>query len=214
LPSGLLKPRNVLLFGLVSFFLAVPIGIYFMLVSGWLLLPLLVAGSICVLFYTPIITKIPWPEWSPGLGLGALPVLGFYFIQTGHFTVEAVIGSIPSGILVHNLLLLNEFPDVEADLIADRKTLPIVIGKRKAGLVYSFLTLGVYFWIIGNIFVGNLPGICAISILTLPLSLKAIEGALKYDDRGKLMLAMKNNVLVVLLTQFLMGLGFILSKIL
>jgi 1,4-dihydroxy-2-naphthoate octaprenyltransferase len=212
LPSGLLKPRNVLWFGVLSFFLAVPIGIYFMFVSGWLLLPLLVVGSISVLLYTPIITKLPWPEWAPGLGLGVLPVLGFYFIQTSHFTLEAVIGSIPSGILVHNLLLLNEFPDVEADMMASRKTLPIVIGKRKAGLVYSFLTLGIYFWIMGNIVLGNLPGLCMISILTLPLSLKAIEGALKYNNKGKLMLAMKNNVLVVLLTQFLMGLGFILSK--
>ena len=50
-----------------------------------------------------------YPEWSAGLGLGVLPVLGAYFVQTGTYSIDAVLASIPSGILVHNLLLLNEF---------------------------------------------------------------------------------------------------------
>jgi len=58
----------------------------------------------------PCDTQMPLPEWSPGLGLGILPVLGMYFSQAGTYTLHAVIASIPSGFLVHNLLLLNEFP--------------------------------------------------------------------------------------------------------
>lgn len=213
LPPGLLKPGHVFWFGLVSFLLAVPIGIYFMVVSGWLLLPLLLVGAVCIFLYTPVITKLGWPEWAPGAGMGALPVLGAYFVQTTAYTIPAVIACIPSGILVHNLLLLNEFPDTEADKTAGRKTLPIIMGKMRAGIVYSVLTVIVYLWIIGAVIAGQMPLFCLIALLTLPLAVKAIRGGLKRQESGKLVPAMSSNVLVVLLTQLLLGIGYILARV-
>lgn len=214
LPAGLLKPKHVLWFGLACFLLALPIGIFFIVVSGWALLPLIIIGGVCVLLYTPLITRLPWPEWSPGLGLGTLPVLGLYFIQTSSYTLQSVIASVPSGILVHNLLLLNEFPDTEADRNAGRRTLPILIGKREASKVYSALTLTVYLWIVGGVIMGHIPPMCLIALTTLPISFKAIRGAQQTHKREKIVLAMKNNVLVVLLTQFFIGLGYLLATLL
>ena len=213
LPATLLKPRQVFWLGLSSFLLAIPIGVYFVLARGWLLLPLLLIAAICVLLYTPTILKLRWPEWAPGLGLGALPILGVYFVQTSVYTLPVFIASIPSGILVHNLLLLNEFPDVEADKKAGRKTLPITMGKEKAGIVYSVLTIIVYLWIIGGVVVGQMPTFSLIALLTLPFAIKAIRGALKHQDMSQLVPAMANNVLVVLLTQLLLGIGYILAGV-
>ena len=212
LPAGLLKPRQVLWFGLVSFLLTIPIGVYFIIVSGWLLLPLLIIGAISILIYTPLLLKMGWPEWAAGAGLGTLPVLGAYFIQTGDYTLPVLIASIPSGILVHNLLLLNEFPDTEADSKGGRRTLPIAAGKRKASIVYSVLTGIVYLWIIG-IAVAEQEPFLLIALLTLPLAIKAIQGALQYQEMSRLVPAMVNNVLVVLLTQLLLGIGYILAKV-
>jgi 1,4-dihydroxy-2-naphthoate octaprenyltransferase len=211
LPAGLLKPRQVLWFGLVSFLLALVIGAYFVMTRGWLLLPLLLIAAVCVLLYTPLMLKLRWPEWAPGVGLGALPVLGAYFVQTTTYTLPAVIASIPSAILVHNLLLLNEFPDVEADKKAGRKTLPITMGKKKASIIYSVLTIVVYLWIIGVAVVEQEP-VLLIALLTLPFAIKAIQGALRPDEMDKLVPAMGNNVLVVLLTQLLLGIGYILAR--
>jgi 1,4-dihydroxy-2-naphthoate octaprenyltransferase len=163
--------------------------------------------------YTPVLTKLRFPEWAPGVGMGTLPVLGVYFVQTAAYTLPAIIAAIPSGILVHNLLLLNEFPDVEADEKAGRKTMPIVMGKAKAGIVYSALTLLVYLWIIGWVVVGKMPAFSLLGLLTLPLALKAIQGARKPEDMERLIPAMANNVLVVLLTQLLLGIGYILGRI-
>jgi 1,4-dihydroxy-2-naphthoate octaprenyltransferase len=213
LPAASLKPQQVFWFGMGSFLLAVPIGIYFVLVTGWLLLPLLIVAAICILFYTPLLTKLGWPEWSPGLGLGVLPVLGAYFVQTGEYTLPAVIASIPSGILVHNLLLLNEFPDVEADKTAGRRTLPITIGGKGAGIVYSALNIILYLWIIAWVSIGLMPVFCLIALLTIPFAVKAIQGALNYQDESKMIPGMANNVLMVLVTQLLLGIGYILARI-
>jgi 1,4-dihydroxy-2-naphthoate octaprenyltransferase len=213
LPGGLLKPGQVLRFGIISFLLAAAIGIYFIFVTDWLLLPLLVVAGLCILLYTPFILKKTWPEWSPGVGLGSLPVLGAYFVQTNEYTWPVVIASIPSGILVHNLLFLNEFPDVEADKTAHRKTLPITIGKNKASIIYSLLVAAMYLWIIGWVIAGKMPVYTLIALLTVPFAIKAVRGALNYQNMDRLMPAMASNVLVVLLTQLLLGIGYILATV-
>jgi 1,4-dihydroxy-2-naphthoate octaprenyltransferase len=212
LPATLLRPRQVFWLGMGSFLLAIPFGIYFVIIRGWPLLPLLLVAAVCILVYTPFILKTRWPEWAAGLGLGALPILGTYFVQSGAYTWPALVASIPSGILVHNLLLLNEFPDVEADRKAGRKTLPIVMGRARAGIVYSALTVVVYLWIIGGVVAGQMPVFSLIALLTLPFAIKAIQGALKPEEMSKLVPAMANNVQVVLLTQLLLGIGYILAR--
>jgi len=114
---------------------------------------------------------------------------------------------------VHNLLLLNEFPDTEADKKASRKTLPISTGKAKASLVYSVLTLAVYLWIAAWVIAGIMPAFALIALLTAPFAIKAIQGARRHQEMTRLMPAMANNVLVVLLTQLLLGLGYILATV-
>ena len=211
--SGLLAEKQALWVGIITLIIIIPIGIFFTIVQGWLLLPLLAIAFICIILYTPLILRMGYPEWSAGLGLGVLPVLGAYFIQTGTYTIGALLVSIPSGILVHNLLLLNEFPDAEHDVTVKRRTLPIFVGKKKAAIFHSVLTIFVYLWIIGAVISQYMPVFTLLGLLTFPLAFKAIDGAFKYDDISKLVPAMANNVFVVLLTQLLIGLGFILGGI-
>ena len=213
LPQGLVTPRQALWLGVGTLIAIIPIGVYFTLTKGWALAPLLVVAAVLIVIYTPIILKMGWPEWAPGMGMGSLPVLGMFFVQTGEYTLPAIIAAIPSGILVHNLLLLNEFPDVEADASANRRTLPIVAGKRKASLFYSAMTALVYLWIIGGVIACKMPAFSLLGLLTLPLAVKAIRGALRYDDMSKLGPGMASNVMVVLITQLLMGIGYILARV-
>ncbi|MFH1169751.1 MAG: prenyltransferase, partial [Chloroflexota bacterium] len=201
LPAAMMKPQQVLWLGLGSLMLALLIGIYFVIVSGWLLLPLLVVAALFILLYTPAILKRRWPEWAAGVGLGTLPILGAFFVQTGAYTWPAVVAAIPSGMLVHNLLLLNEFPDIEADKKASRKTLPITMGGGKASLVYSAFTLGVYLWIIAWVIAGVMPAFSLLALLTLPFAIKAIRGSRQHQDMNRLVPAMASNVMIVLLIQ-------------
>jgi 1,4-dihydroxy-2-naphthoate octaprenyltransferase len=213
LPSSLLGEKEVLWLATGSFILAAAIGVYFVITTGWLLLPLLLVAAVCILFYTSFILKTHWPEWSPGLGLGVLPVLGVYFVQTGTYTWPALVAAIPSGILVHNLLLINELPDVEADSTANRKTLPIVLGKDRASLVYAALLIIMYIWIAGFAIAGIMPLFSLLALLSIPLAIKAIRGSRHHDDMSRLVPGLANNVFVVLLTQVLLGIGYVLSAV-
>ncbi len=215
LPAQLLAPASVFRFGMLCFILAVPIGVYFVIVKGWLLLPLLAVGAICVLLYTPRIARLGWGigELSAGLGMGTLPVLGAYFVQTGEYTWQALIAAVPSGILVHNLLLLNEFPDTEADRKAGRRTMPIVLGKDMAAKIYIILTIAVYIWLIGGAATGAMPWFALLGLLTFPLALKAIGGALNHEQESKLLPALGANIMIILGLQALMAIGYVMATI-
>ena len=214
LPMGLITPKQALWLGIITFVAIIPIGVYFVLAKGWLLLPLLLVAALCIFLYTPFILKMGWPEWAPGLGMGALPVIGAYFVQTGEYNWPLVVASVPSFILVHNLLLINEFPDVEADRQGGRRTLPIAIGRAGASRFYSAMTILVYLWVIGGVIAKVMPVHCLVVLLTLPLAMKAIRGSMQYQDMSKLMPALASNVMVVLITQLLLGVGYILAKVL
>ncbi|MCJ7769000.1 MAG: prenyltransferase [Dehalococcoidales bacterium] len=213
LPMGLITPKQALWLGIITFVAIIPIGVYFVLVKGWLLSPLLLVAALCILIYTPFILKMGWPEWAPGLGMGALPVIGAYFVQTGEYNWPLVVASVPSFILVHNLLLINEFPDVEADKQGGRRTLSIAIGQAGASKFYSAMTILVYLWVVGSVIAGVMPVYCLIALLTLPFAIKAIRGSMQYQDMNKLVPALASNVMVVLLTQLLLGVGYILAKL-
>jgi 1,4-dihydroxy-2-naphthoate octaprenyltransferase len=218
-PDGKISLNQALWVGIVTSLVALLIGIFFIAVKGWLLLPLLIAAGLCLVLYTPVILKTPWPEWSPGVGLGILPILGFYFIQAGRYDWMVLIASIPSGIMVHNLLLLNEFPDVEADRKGGRKTIPVAFGLDAAAKFFMLATVAVYVWIIGCVLATLLTGkvvmpvYCLIALFTMPWAVKAMQGSKEYHDRSRLVPALGDNVKFILFTQVLLGVGYILEKL-
>jgi len=213
LSAGLLTPASVGRLGLVCFLLAIPIGIYFVIVRGWLLVPVLVAGALCVLLYTTHLTRWGLGEIACGLGLGTLPILGAYFVQSGTYTWEALIAAIPTGIFLYNGLLLNEFPDVEADQKAGKKTLPIVMGRKKASLLYSILIIAMYAWIAAWSIAGFMPIFALLALLTLPLGVKAIKGARHYDEQSEWSAALGANLMAGVGTQALLAAGYIVAAI-
>jgi 1,4-dihydroxy-2-naphthoate octaprenyltransferase len=131
LPQGLMDPKSAFKFGAGCLLAAFLIGLYLTAVSGWQLLPLILLGGLVIYFYTSYLTKWLLGEFWAGLGLGTLPVLGTYFVQTGSYTTGAFVASLAPGFLTANLLLLNEFPDAEADKKGGRFHLVIALGTRK-----------------------------------------------------------------------------------
>jgi len=215
LPAGLLTPKQALWLGLCALIITIPIGIYFIMKieNGWELLPLLLVAALFILVYSPFILKRPWPELAAGIGLGTLPILGLYFVQTGAYSWQTLVASIPSFLLVHNLLLLNEFPDTEADVKANRKTLPLSIGKKNAAIFYTVAAIGVYAWIFVWVLARVMPVWALLALLTIPLAVRSINGAFHSDNPSKLIPGMAANVMMVLATQLLMGIGFILGRV-
>ncbi|HCO96841.1 MAG TPA: hypothetical protein DIU00_23360 [Phycisphaerales bacterium] len=212
LPGGLLKPEGVYIYGVGCLMAALAIGIYLTFISGWQLLPLILLGGPVIYFYTSHLTKWLAGEFWAGLGLGTLPVLGTYFVQTGHYSAEAVVASIAPGFLTANLLLLNEFPDVEADKKGGRYNLVIVLGPKTAGRLYAGLMVMTYLCIIVGVASKLMPPAALIGLVSIPFALKAISVTFKqYDNIQELIPALKANVITILGTNALVAIGYLLS---
>jgi 1,4-dihydroxy-2-naphthoate octaprenyltransferase len=124
-----------------------------------------------------------------------------------------VIAAIPSGILLYNALLINELPDVGADKKAGKKTLSLIIGRKRASLLYSILLMAMYVWIAAWSVARVIPVFALLGLLTLPLGIRAIKGARHYDEESKLIPALGANLMVVIGTQALLAVGYIIAAI-
>jgi len=216
LPAGLLKAQQVYLLGLASLIGVGAIGIYFTFEYGWAILPLGILGMLVIYLYTTHITKNPLLcAIAPGLGFGPLMVVGTYFTQTGEYSLAAGLASLVPGFLVSNLLLLNQFPDIEADKVAARRHLPIAFGRQFSARVYAALMIATYVSMAVAVSFSVLPLTALIGLLALPLAAKTVTGVLKnYDDTEKLLPFLGLNIQVILLTTLLTGVGILLGLLL
>ena len=188
---------------------AFAIGLYLSWVSGWALMLFILAGGGATVFYTTHLARWVLGELAAGLCLGTFVVLGTYFAQTGTLTANVVLLAIPPGILTSLLLLLNEFPDVEADREGGRRHLVIVLGRRRAAFVYTAALAATYLGLVGGVVAGLFPKTILLTLLTLPLALKASLTAIRHgEELDKLVPALGANVGVVLGTDLLIAVAY------
>ena len=123
----------------------VAIGSYFLWLRGWPMLVLGLSGVVLIVAYTRWITRSPpLCLLAPGLGFGPSMVLGSLVASGGQLDGGALIASMVALLLVSELLLINQFPDREADRRIGRRHLPIVLGLPRASRWVGALLLGGY----------------------------------------------------------------------
>jgi len=76
-----------------------------------------------------------------GFCYGWLPIATGFFLFTGFFSPQIFMLSIPVGFSIFNVILINEFPDEEADRAVGKKNLVVRFGKERMGDLYTGLSL-------------------------------------------------------------------------
>ena len=142
--SGLLSPRQMLISTGAIFGLAALLGLYLVLSAGW---PLVIAGALAILAALAY-TGGPWPLGYHGLGdlcvfvfFGLVGVAGSYYVQTHELTAQALAAAVPIGLLVTNILVVNNLRDLDSDRAVNKRTLAVRIG---AGATRGEFTICVY----------------------------------------------------------------------
>lgn len=206
------KANYALYTGLVSALLTFFIGVYFYFLRGWPIAVIGLLGLFIILLYTPVLNRTPLLcLLAPGLGFGTLMVLGTVFALSGHFTWTAVLASFIPFFLVSNLLLLNQFPDVEADQTVGRRHYPILIGRKASAVIYTVFLSATYLTIIVGVISGLFPLWCLLGLATLFFALPTASAVLRHAEHlNQLLPSLGQNVLINILTPILAGIGFLL----
>lgn len=212
LPAKPHMAKYALVIAIATFTVVVGIGFYFLIVRGPALLAIGILGLFLLIFYTPWIAHHPYMCLvAPGLGFGPFMVIGTHVALTGSYSWTAFVASMIPFFLVSNLLLLNQFPDVEADRDAGRKHLPIVIGRRASSLLYVGFLLMAYLSLIWGVYNQYLPKASLIGLATAILAVPVSIGSYRYAENvTKLIPSMAINVTINILTPVLVSIGLII----
>ncbi|PIP21240.1 MAG: 1,4-dihydroxy-2-naphthoate octaprenyltransferase [Candidatus Omnitrophica bacterium CG23_combo_of_CG06-09_8_20_14_all_40_11] len=216
--DGLIAPKKILYASLVSFILGSGIGLYLNYLCGSnIILILGIVGVFLGFFYTAKPFRIGYGssgELAVGIGFGPLMVLGSYYVQAQTLSFKVFLISIPVGILIALVLFINEFPDYEADKTVGKRTLVVILGKKKAVILYHILLASVYLAITALMIFKFLPFISLIIFLSLPLALRAYITSKKNFERiYELLPANSSTIGLHSIIGLLLSAGLLLDKL-
>jgi 1,4-dihydroxy-2-naphthoate octaprenyltransferase len=182
--SGLLSPSSVIRGMLIAFFIAAVSGLYLVWLRGWIILIIGAAAIISAILYT----GGPYPLGYHGWGdvfviifFGFTAVAGTYYVQTGSVNQLAFWSAIPMGLLVDNILIVNNYRDLESDRQVGKITLAVRLGRKWTRRQYG-LNLGISYLVMLILFIEKLiPAWCLLTFLSFPLGLRLLRdlGALQ-----------------------------------
>jgi 1,4-dihydroxy-2-naphthoate polyprenyltransferase len=193
-------PKTIMIIALSFYAIAMLLGVYICAMSSWWLVAV---GLVCMLIgylYTggpyPIAYS-PFGELVSGAVMGMGIVLIAFFIQTGDVTLDAVLISVPSMILVGAIMLSNNIRDIVGDTEGGRKTMAILVGRHNGVTVLAAFFIVSYLWIIVLILIGHLTPWALLILLSLKKPLDAIKLFRAKEKPLEVMPAMKFTALAI-----------------
>lgn len=210
-------PKTVLQLALVLYGISILLGIYICLETTWLLAVVGAVSMAIGYLYTggpyPI-AYTPFGELFSGLFMGMLIVLIAFYIQTGQITLDAILLSIPSMLLVAAIMLSNNIRDLVGDKESGRQTMAILIGRKNAITVLLLLFMVSYLWIFTLIILGFLTPWALLVLLSIKKPIHAIRIFRTYEHPLDVMPAMKDTALTNTFFGFLLAVGLLIGHLL
>ena len=202
---------EVLVLGLVSLAVTAIIGAYLVWERNAPVLTLGVSGLVLILSYTRWINRSPLLcLMAPGLGFGVLMVVGTHLVLTGAHASFAWLTSLVPFFLVNNLLLLNQYPDRDADASVGRRHFLIAFGVQKSNLAYGIFAVAAYATILLLIIEDHIPRLGLVAVIPAAFSLFALAGAIRHGSNiGAYPRYLAANVAAALLTPPLLGISIL-----
>jgi 1,4-dihydroxy-2-naphthoate octaprenyltransferase len=173
--AGLLTPRQVKA-GLVAVIVVAAFaGLWLASVAGWWLLLVGAAAIVSAVVYT----AGPFPLSHLGLGdlfvflfFGLAAVVGSYFVQAGHLGAAAWAMSLPPGLIIVAILVVNNLRDIDEDREAGKRTLAVRFGAGFTKGEYLFCLAVAYLAVPIAAAFGLVPWWAMASWLSVPLAVK------------------------------------------
>jgi len=146
LQTGEIKRSSPLIAALLLLFPVAAVGLvlHFYYRCGAYTIPLGIIGLSAGVFYSA--KPVQWAYHSLGellIGVcyGWLTVNTGYYLQTGQFHLIGTFVALPISTSIMAVILINEFPDREADKTVGKRNLVVLLGTRLSSTLYQCLVL-------------------------------------------------------------------------
>jgi 1,4-dihydroxy-2-naphthoate polyprenyltransferase len=209
--SGAATPRQVLVAAGLAFGVAALAGLVLAALCSWWLIAV---GAVCIAAAWTY-TGGPLPYGYRALGevfvfvfFGLVAVVGTTFVQTGTLAGLAFAASVPVGLLIVAILVVNNLRDIEGDAMVGKRTLAVLVGDRGTRLLFTGLFV-VAFAVVAAIGVARPWAL--VGLLAAPLAVRPARTALSGGRGPALVSALQGTGLLTLATGVLLGAGLAFS---
>ena len=183
------NPRSVLWTSIAFIACALLLGIYCIYMSGPFCLLIAAIGIVVVALYsggkTPI-SYLPIGEAVSGIVMGDLITYACFNVLTLETSPWILVVSIPLVINIALIMLTNNASDIEKDVVAKRRTLPVLLGRERSRTLYRtlvFLSYASVFVIALIYFTESLVVYPFMLLATLPNASRLMSMDLKPESR-------------------------------
>ncbi len=112
-----------------------------------------------------------------------LVVLGADYVQRRQWLPVPALSAVSFGLLVMNLLLINGFPDAQADASVGKRSLVVRLGARAAAGLYLGIVVLAHGWLLAMVWLVIAPQPAIWGLASLPLSLAAAVLLLRHAEQ-------------------------------
>jgi 1,4-dihydroxy-2-naphthoate octaprenyltransferase len=158
--DGILSARATLLASLFCLALGAALGVAILLITQSIFILILgVIGLVGGFFYTAPPIKLGYRgigEFVIAFLFGILPVYGSYYLQTGIIDVTPLLTGCIVGILIFLVILVNEFPDLQADAAVNKITLVVRFGVSVGVRIYRVAVVSTFGIAVASVLVSRL----------------------------------------------------------
>ncbi len=220
--AGLVTERQLEIAIAIVIGLAGVVGLYLVAVGGWVLLALGALAIIAALAYT----GGPFPYGYKALGevfvflfFGLVAVAGTAYLQALSMSWLFLAASVPPGLLITAILVVNNLRDIPTDTVAGKRTLAVVLGKAATQGEYAGLLAIAYAvpvvlaanWLLNGVGVASL--LVLLPLLTLPMTRPLLAKVRGFGEPRELNLVLKGTARLSLWHGLLFALGLALVRL-
>jgi len=157
-----LSPQTIFHLAIILLLIGSGIGLYVCYKTTWLLLPIGGMGVLIAWAYSAppleLMSKGIFGEIAIALAW-SLIVVGFAVLETNQFEINAILIGIAYGLMVSNILLINQIPDIKADKKANKQTLATRTTQK-----------GLQYWYVGIFCAAYVSQFCAVYFFSMPIN--------------------------------------------
>ncbi len=220
--AGLVTERQLEIAIAIVIGLAGVVGLYLVAVGGPVLLALGALAIVAALAYT----GGPFPYGYKALGevfvflfFGLVAVAGTAYLQALSMSWQFLAASVPPGLLITAILVVNNLRDIPTDTVAGKRTLAVVLGKAATQGEYAGLLAIAYAvpvvlaanWLLNGVGVASL--LVLLPLLTLPMTRPLLAKVRGFGEPRELNLVLKGTARLSLWHGLLFALGLALVRL-
>ena len=181
--EGDISPQAMLRAAIGTLFVAALLGLGLIYWGGWWLIAagvLIVLGALAYSTGPYPLSRHGWGEAAVVFFFGIAPVTLTYYVQTGTCTTPVWMAAVAMGLLGANVLIVNNYRDIDDDRAVGKSTLAVRFGAKFVRGLY--LSDGIASWALLWLLLNYLPWVTILgifqlfSVITLWKQLGTLEG--------------------------------------